>query len=755
MEDYFLDILPLQNFHIAKSENYSEIVAIFLSLDSHNFTLFFESPLLMRLFLQFFKNTPSFRQIKQAQLAIFRDLQNASTQEIQEILHNLLCLEKEGIIKNTHFLFLKSLLEKIQKEKDSKVEKRADNKDILESFSGDFLEKSVAFLKTQKEILKSIDENVDLEKFLKNITMQKYSLGVSGVLSAGKSTFLNALLQKEILGSSTIPETASLTLLRYGEKSYAKIVFWNKEQWEDLQKYTDFEALLSNKEFRENVEKYIHTQSFVLEIEIKDLARFTSANDSSKLCNLVKETILFEPLEILKNNVEIVDTPGLDDPIFIREEITKNYVKNCDLLIHTMNASQSATQIDIDFILDTLNTSNIARILILLTHKDLLSEEELNASLNYTKETLKRQLLNEMQSADANALLGRLDFIAVASYEALLCKSNPQKAKELGFCYEKSGFVELLEYLKHTLLGGDSIKTKDIIFANNKGFLKVAKNLLEQNTLKQKVLFSTEDEIQALLNEAKQKQENAKKDFLESSAKLNAMQEEIKEYLSTLQSFLTQKLKEAQEIIAQRIFEDICYDLEKGRALDFIRMENILLQGLKDFLVDILRQFTQKLDKKITQIKEKMHSNSTQKYNIQSYKTNDGMLQKTKALIFTRLAREVKSYGKSQKNALKDKIDSIFLESFSAFHTNIFAQSKEVENAIINAFKGDLESVYKEKEAYFKDNEKILNEALSRATKNTQNKEKEQEILRKEKESLQKVLEDLQLLSAQIEVHNA
>ena len=56
------------------------------------------------------------------------------------------------------------------------------------------------------------------------------------------------------------------------------------------------------------------------------------------------------PLKFVQNGVEIVDTPGLDDPVIQREEITKSYLLECDLMIHLMNVNQSATQKDIEFI---------------------------------------------------------------------------------------------------------------------------------------------------------------------------------------------------------------------------------------------------------------------------------------------------------------------------------------------------------------------------------------------------------------------
>ena len=72
-----------------------------------------------------------------------------------------------------------------------------------------------------------------LTHIMEKLENQHFSIGITGVLSAGKSTFLNALLSQEILGSSSVPETANLTILRYGESAGARVHFWSKEQWAD------------------------------------------------------------------------------------------------------------------------------------------------------------------------------------------------------------------------------------------------------------------------------------------------------------------------------------------------------------------------------------------------------------------------------------------------------------------------------------------------------------------------------------------
>jgi len=176
------------------------------------------------------------------------------------------------------------------------------------------------------EILTSIDELKEVVKNTKNleniidyINSQTFSIGITGVMNAGKSTMLNALMGKSILGTSVIPVTANLTVVKYKKTPSANVVYWNKSQWQYIEqsaksiKPMDTFVKETKKHFKENLNDYILPISRRDAIEVDKLSEYTSASSSDKKCNLVQHVELGSPLEFLKNGVEIVDTPGLDD----------------------------------------------------------------------------------------------------------------------------------------------------------------------------------------------------------------------------------------------------------------------------------------------------------------------------------------------------------------------------------------------------------------------------------------------------------
>ena len=231
-------------------------------------------------------------------------------------------------------------------------------------------------------------------------------------------------------------------------------------------------------------------------MEIKDLAHYTSAKASDKKCNLVKSVELYTNLDFTKDGVTIVDTPGLDDPVVQREEITKRYLNECDLMIHLMNVNQSATLKDVEFIIDALTYQSISRLLVVITRIDTVSEEELNEVIAYTKRSIKEQLERNNQEMKFNSIIEKIDFLPIAGQMALFHKTGREKeALDKGYDLEKSGILKIEEYLQEVLFGGANEKAKLLLKSNEKTLLNVIENTQEMFEEEIKNLSLTSNEI--------------------------------------------------------------------------------------------------------------------------------------------------------------------------------------------------------------------------------------------------------------------
>lgn len=774
LESIFKEIVPLGNLHILESEKASEIVAIFLSQDLHSFNVFWQSAVLQNLCEKYCK-TLSFKGILQVQYTLLLNIHKAFEREpkrtqnlLKKVLENLALLEQHKVAKGEFLEQIKAHLERIahQEIKEVEILQKQQESTLDSNFLQDFWGNSLKLLEQKKAVLQAMQAQnllnlssslAELESLLLKLKNQHFSIGITGVLSAGKSTLLNALLGQEILGSSTIPETASLTLLKYAQTPSAQVSFWNKAEWEDLKSTIEdstLAELLNNAEFKEVLEKFVQDSTQSLKISLQDLPKYTSANHSSRLCNLIKETILFTPLKFLENKVEIVDTPGLDDPIVQREEITKDYILGCDLLIHAMNAAQSATQIDVDFILQTLQNANLSRILIILTHADLLETKELESALNYTRESIKARLIQSMSKDNAELMLQRVDFIALASYPALLAQTNPQKAKELGFSLESSNFNALLDYLNQTLLGGNSTKAKDLIFLSAQGFVRVFENIKSACVLEKSLLFAKESEIKKLIEEAKIGQEQSLTKLQETKESLNNATQQLQTYLETLQKELNQKLELSKNILSERIFADIVYDYDKGKTPSYERLQRILDLGLKDTLSDILRFCTQSLDKKITQLQSQFETQVQVGEKDSSILGNfhlhfdESLLRKTALKILKSITKSVQKFGKNQRSELKSALDLDFEAGFVEFFAMIITQNKALESKLTENFKNFLEDLETNLKIDLENKAKILQNALQNSQNSAQEKSQKESLLNQNEAALEEALQSFKALQS-------
>ena len=350
--DYFL------LYHGISFQKNLEIEPLDVILDDNSFTIFALIISANRKNYDKYLNLSSFKKLCQeiniktpSNINEFYDIQNSIVELIYEkgsknlittLIESFEYLNNQNILNTESFKKLISLFENKNIE-DSDLEhvKKVENESKTP-----FKELKVIIENTLNELkteLKSKEILLELEDINSYMNNQKFSIGITGVMNAGKSTMLNALMGKEILGSAVVPETANLTIVKHNPTDSAKVFYWNKKEWQkiedsanSLKSMRDF-VDETNKIFGENLKNYVRETSRFDEVDINDLKSYTSAEHSQKKCNLVKYVELGSNLKFLSDGIEIVDTPGIDDPVIQREEITKEYIRKCDMMIHLMN----------------------------------------------------------------------------------------------------------------------------------------------------------------------------------------------------------------------------------------------------------------------------------------------------------------------------------------------------------------------------------------------------------------------------------
>jgi len=175
------------------------------------------------------------------------------------------------------------------------------------------------------------------------IEQHRFTIAVVGEFKRGKSTFINALLGQEILPADVAPTSATLNRVTYGLKPAVKVVF---------------------KEGR--------GEHFV---EIGQLADYVTklTPEAEALASTVEEAVVYYPVPFCKNNVDIIDTPGLSDDVAMTK-VTLGILSRVDAAILVILATSPFSQSEAAFLESLLLEYGLGSVLFVVTAIDRLPQ---------------------------------------------------------------------------------------------------------------------------------------------------------------------------------------------------------------------------------------------------------------------------------------------------------------------------------------------------------------------------------------------
>ncbi|MPL62555.1 hypothetical protein SDC9_08175 [bioreactor metagenome] len=591
---------------------------------------------------------------------------------------------------------------------------------------------------TNKEILG------ELENTNNYLNDQKFSIGITGVMNAGKSTMLNALMGREILGSAVVPETANLTIVKHNPTDNAKVYYWNEQEWDRIKKSaSQLESMKdfveeTNRIFGDNLKNYIRPVSRFDEIDIKDLSSYTSAEASGKKCNLVKYVELGSKLDFLSDGIEIVDTPGLDDPVIQREEITKEYISQCDMMIHLMNVSQSATLKDVEFIIDALLYQNISKLLVVITRADTVSKEQLEEVIKYTKTSIEKQLKAQNKDSQLDYILKTIRFIPISGRMALLHRTGREKeALDAGFTIEDTGILEIEKYLMVTLFGTNSQKGELVVQSTKNQLQKVIEKQISFNNYELTLLSKSKEELEKELEEFNKKKAVNTRIFQAMSEDITYYKNDAKSYINSLETFLESELIDLQTVIKQRVVSDVKYSFEKMKKRpENSRIKVIVETAIKDGIIDVIRDYRYKFIKKSQSIGEqceqKYHDlgfaigHKNENFDARGFFQEDfksGFLTSNNEILISQIIDAVSKSKDSKINELDREIEALVATQFTSIEDDLKLKAKKVSNMLIDSFFTTLNAPLKQFEQKLKNDEETLQNQLNSFEENDKNKD--------------------------------
>ena len=140
---------------------------------------------------------------------------------------------------------------------------------------------------------------------------------ILGEFKRGKSTFINALLGEEILPAFATPCTAIINEVKWGERQRA-VLHFNQVDGQEKKEPKEIPV--------DEIEEYVVIK--------EDVDQSQAINESP-----YEKLELFWPLELCKDRVEIIDSPGLNEHK-TRQQVTESYLITVDAIILVLSCEQ-------------------------------------------------------------------------------------------------------------------------------------------------------------------------------------------------------------------------------------------------------------------------------------------------------------------------------------------------------------------------------------------------------------------------------
>lgn len=467
---------------------------------------------------------------------------------------------------------------------------------------------------------------ISLEEIKEKLEKDTLTIGVIGQMKCGKSTFLNSFVfEDDILPAATTPMTAALSVITYGEKEHITAEFYTKDEWEEQKMQAsrdENDAANSLDESKIKAAKELVSKATKLGSSLNDLLGKTQEDSfnnlieyvgaDGKFVSITKSVTIYYPKDYLKG-VEIVDTPGFNDPIVSREERTKDFLKKADVVIMMLYAGRPFDATDRDIIFKNVRQCGIGKVLVGINKYDIPYCSETNPEdENQIKEYVKAEIRKACRDCNDNTLveiLNDVEPIPLSAEMALLSKlpmSKITSTESLNFAFKR-----------HCSNFGISTQAELYQWSHLNDFISAVKRLIENE--KNKILFAKplnaimaagdkkksdndnelnliNSKIELLLmpdSEIDEKEENLAKANKRLTKKINSLGEDLDEDIENLVRKGKNELEDIVDNSCKRM-KNIIHN-EWGRMTSFESIQPKLNEELQKLITRHLKRATENL----------------------------------------------------------------------------------------------------------------------------------------------------------------
>jgi len=405
------------------------------------------------------------------------------------------------------------------------------------------------FNKLLDKYLNSENQAIDYKEYFKhfneNLNKKEIIVPVLGIQGAGKSSFLNSILMEDNILPTDVDETTCVPVeVRYGENTNEAVIYYLNGNKENIH--------------IKHLEKYVH-------------------NDYNTANNLqVSKIVLYNKSDILKDNIVLVDLPGVGSLTPENQRTTLEYVNKLVAGIFMIRTNPPITRTEKNFI--NALWPKLSNTIFVQNKWNDESEDDANEAKEHNEGVLSSISYAHNEEKDIH-----INILNV--YEAVKAKFTKDAA-----LYDNCGIVEVIEEIKNI----SKDYNRDLINTLNQRVYEALKNINDKIDTYKNLALNEENqnnlekeekikEIKMILSENKRKIRNCRtyaedemENIIENSLKI------IKENTENLRL-------ELRRIINKGIVDgnrlSLIYKETSNKAINNIMDE--VLTGISEFIKNL------------------------------------------------------------------------------------------------------------------------------------------------------------------------
>ncbi len=482
-----------------------------------------------------------------------------------------------------------------------------------------------------------------LQNYIQEFSSQTFRIAVIGQMKAGKSSFINAFTRRQdLLPADVNPWTTVITKLHFTgsevSNESAEFNFFSEEGWNELaggggtlRELIDrfmpgYEDELFEEHINEMRERAIqrHGENFhnllgkahsYDQLSPDLVKQYVCAgefwNEASEQAHIgvysdITETAnLYLRSEPFAYPTTLIDTPGTNDPFFIRDEITCQNLDEADIFIVVLHAQQALTMSDLG-LLRILQGLNKDRVAIFINRIDQLNDIENDT--RSIRQHVEMILRNEFPAVNFPIICGSakwgLDAISAGNLEMYNASGMRTVADTISRMMLKgTGRNSISKIIANLNLAVEAVKAVEVnhgkssviasgdIHAGNRNeeLSKINEEIAQIKNISStashySILFEKQldDLISSILSNFRTRLNDIIKDFTDH---------EVKNMLQTLEKRSGNKVWNCDTMSIRKALEGEFFNVCKNAASKINAAQDIIYQALKQLILSVKPDF--------------------------------------------------------------------------------------------------------------------------------------------------------------------